>query len=50
MTTFAHDSQHLAEIYDRVSDFQFEGGKRLVERLGLEEGRACSTSGVGRGA
>jgi len=38
MTVFAHDSRHLAETYDRVSDFQFEAGKHLVERLGLEDG------------
>ncbi|MGD0680154.1 MAG: class I SAM-dependent methyltransferase [Polyangiaceae bacterium] len=35
MTSFAHDSRHLAETYDRVSDSQFERGKRLFERLGL---------------
>jgi hypothetical protein len=27
MTASAHDSRQLAEIYDRVSDFQFEAGK-----------------------
>jgi len=35
MTSFTHDSWHLAETYERVSDLQFEGEKRLVERLGL---------------
>ncbi len=32
-TSLARDSRALAEAYDRVSDLQFEEGKRLVERL-----------------
>ena len=28
MTSFTHDSHRLAETYDRVSDLQFEEGKR----------------------
>ena len=47
--SFAHDSHHLAEIYDRVSDLQFEGGKRLVERLGLEAGACVLDIGCGTG-
>jgi hypothetical protein len=38
MTSFTHDSRSLAATYDWVSDLQFEGGKGLVERLGLKEG------------
>jgi ubiquinone/menaquinone biosynthesis C-methylase UbiE len=48
-TSLTHDTPQLAETYDRLSDSQLEGGKRLVERLGVQAGNHVLDVGCGTG-
>jgi ubiquinone/menaquinone biosynthesis C-methylase UbiE len=48
-TSFTHDSAHLAQTYDRLSDPQFESGQRLVQRMGIGPGAHVLDVGCGTG-
>lgn len=48
-TSLTHDSPELAETYDRLSDMQFGGGKRLVERMAIKAGDRVLDVGCGTG-
>jgi arsenite methyltransferase len=49
MTSYDHDTTRLAETYDRVSNSQYDGGKRLIEMLGIKADDRVLDVGCGTG-
>ncbi|BAI60974.1 methyltransferase [Methanocella paludicola SANAE] len=49
MSSAAWDGQELAELYDRISDLQYESGRRLVEKMQVKKGDNVLDVGCGTG-
>jgi arsenite methyltransferase len=49
MSSVTWDAPELAERYDKVSDLQFESGRRLADMMGIKEGDTVLDVGCGTG-
>lgn len=43
------DNENLADTYDTISDQQFENGRALIEKIGVEQGNTVLDIGCGTG-
>jgi Methylase involved in ubiquinone/menaquinone biosynthesis len=49
MSSVTHDGPELAALYDRISDLQFNDGRKLAEMMGTRTGDAVLDVGCGTG-
>jgi arsenite methyltransferase len=49
MSSVKWDDPELAERYDKISDLQFESGRRLADMMGIKEGDTVLDVGCGTG-